>query len=1242
MKIKATLTILVIFIALGITVTPQETVSRAHPSDVASPSFTPTKADRRSDESASAANASSPEDVTDRIIIRYRQTTGGLFSPAQDEQMQRLSRHAGATLTYLREMSGDAHVIHLPQKLPLEQVEQIAKQLTDLPEVEYAEPDRIVRHTLTPNDPRYGDQWHYYESTGGINAPAAWDITTGSNAIVVAILDTGVTDHPDLTRSVPGLGYDFVSEDISNDGDGRDSDPRDPGDWCGSGSSSWHGTHVAGTIGAVSNNGVGVAGVNWTSPLLHVRVLGACWGYSSDIIDGMRWAAGLAVPGVPTNTYPARVLNLSLGGSGQCPSNWQSAINDVTAQGAVVVVAAGNANTDAKDYTPAGCDGVITVAATDRNGSRAEFSNFGTAVEISAPGVNVLSTWNTGTTTPGAATYARMSGTSMAAPHVSGVVSLMLSRNPSLTPAQVLAILQQTARRFPSGSTCTTSLCGSGIVDAAAAVRAAGDAISTPTPTPSRTPSPTPSRTPSPTPSRTPSPTPSRTPSPSPSITPTRPPEPPITLPYRVFQFAIGAQEPVGQFNLPRGVAVAPDGTVYVADTDNHRIQRFSASGAFLGAWGAQGSSEGQFSFPSSVAVAPDGTVYVADSGNHRIQRFSATGAFLGAWGTGGSGDGQFWLPYGVAVAPDGTVYVADTDNNRIQRFSATGTFLGTWGSYGIGDGQFRSPSGVAVASDGTVYVADTENHRIQRFSANGAFLGAWGSHGSGNGQFRFPGGVAVAPDGTVYVANRNYDVQRFSATGAFLGKWSGTGDGNLSRIRGVAVAPDGTVYVVDGDNHVVQRFSATGTFLDAWGAYSIGDGQFYWPGGVAVATDGTVYVADTYNHRIQRFSATGTFRSAWGSWGFDDGQFYWPDGVAVATDGTVYVADTENSRIQRFSATGIFLGTWGVPGSGDGQFSSPSAVAVAPDSTVYVADTRNHRIQRFSASGTFLGTWGSRGSGDGQFERPSGVAVAPDGTVYVADRNNQRIQRFSATGTFLGKWGAWGSGDGQFSNPYDVAVAPDGTVYVADSFRIQHFSATGAFLGAWGAWGGGDGQFERPSGVAVAPDGRVYVADTYNNRIQVFGTDYPHAWRGEFFANDWLAGPVSHVENVPDLFLNRSWSGQPAANIPADHFTSRWLRYVNFLTGGRYRFTIRADDGVRFWIDDRLVVESWQPQSLTREVTVELSAGYHRLLIEHWDRDGVATLALEWRRIDNAIPTPTATPSPPPNEQVYLPLVVR
>jgi len=698
-------------------------------------------------------------------------------------------------------------------------------------------------------------------------------------------------------------------------------------------------------------------------------------------------------------------------------------------------------------------------------------------------------------------------------------------------------------------------------------------------------------------------PTPSSpTPTSSPLMpTPTQLPQPSIPPSYRAFQFAIGAQAPIGQFYDPRSVAVAPDGTVYVADTYNHRIQRFSASGAFLGTWGARGSGDGQFDRPHGVAVAPDGTVYVADTYNHRIQRFSADGTFLGKWGSEGSGDGRFIRPEGIAVAPNGTVYVVDSGNHRIQRFSADGTFLGTWGTRGSSNRQFLSPSGIAVAPDGTVYVVDSGNHRIQYFSATGAFLGTWGAEGRGNGRFYDPRGVAVAPDGTVYVADTFNDrVQRFRADGTFLSTWGafGTGDGRFVRPIGIAVAPDGTVYVAD---RRIQRFRADGTFLGTWGAFGTGDGRFVRPIGIAVAPDGTVYVADG---RIQRFRADGTFLGTWG--GSGDGQFMHPKGtaVAVAPDGTVYVADSYNHLIQRFRADGTFLGTWGAPGEGDGEFYEPFGVAVGSNGAVYVADSLNHRIQVFSADGTFLSKWGSQGSGDGEFERPVDVAVAPDGTVYVAD--DFRIQRFSATGAFLGAWGAAAGG---------VAVAPDGTVYVADIYnhRIQHFSATGAFLGTWGSEGSGDGQFDTPGGVAVAPDGTVYVADTDNHRIQVFGTDYPNTWRGEFFSNDWLAGPVLHVANVPDLFLNLSWSDRPAANVPADHFSSRWLRYVNFPTAGRYRFTIRADDGVRFWVDDRLVVDSWQPQLLTYEVTVELSAGSHRLLLEHWDRDGSATVALEW-----------------------------
>jgi serine protease len=434
---------------------------------------------------------------TDQIIIQYKSTTGAFAAPAGAGQMARLSAAAGISLKYFRAMSGDASVLKLPAALPLAQVQTISTKLMALPELAYAEPDQRLFPALVPNDTNYANQWDLFE-TNGINAPGAWDITTGSASIVVADIDTGITAHVDLSgRTVPG--YDFVSDSlIGNDGNGRDADPSDPGDWittvenasgffagCPVRNSSWHGTHTAGTIGAKSNNSLGVAGINWNSLILPVRVLGKCGGYDSDIIDGLRWSAGLAVPGVPANPNPAKVANLSLGGPRTCSTAWQRGINDVNAAGMVVVVAAGNNNSDASGFTPASCIGVITVAATGPTGSRAFYSNFGSTVEISAPGGDsnygstgeILSTLNTGTTSPAADTYAYYQGTSMATPHVTGVVSLMFSLNPALTPAQVLQILQATARPFPSGSTCSTALCGSGMLDAAAAVNAVPPAI---------------------------------------------------------------------------------------------------------------------------------------------------------------------------------------------------------------------------------------------------------------------------------------------------------------------------------------------------------------------------------------------------------------------------------------------------------------------------------------------------------------------------------------------------------------------------------------------------------------------------------------------------------------------------------------------------------------------------------------------------------------------------------------------
>jgi serine protease len=481
------------------------------------------------------------EPMTGQIIIKYRATTNATESNGQlkPDRMNALSTAANKTLTYKRAMSGGAHVLSLPTRMSSAAIEAITRKLAALPDVEYAEPDYIMRPTLVPNDPSYAAQWHYYESFG-INAPAAWDITTGSAAVRVAVIDTGITDHPDLAGRWVG-GYDFIADiPTANDGNGRDSDPHDPGDWvtanmCGIGepaeNSSWHGTHVAGTIGAASNNGLGVAGINWVSPIVPIRVLGRCGGFTSDIVDGMRWSAGLSVAGVPANTNPAKVLNLSLGGSGACGTSYQNAINAINAVGAIVVIAAGNSNANAANFQPGNCNGVVTVAATDRDGNRTFYSNFGTVVEISAPGGEtntnspspapqngILSTLNSGLTTPGNASYAYYQGTSMAAPHIAGVLSLMVSLNPTLNYTQSLQILQSTARAFPAGSSCTPSTCGSGIADAAAALNAV---INPPPPThtPTFGPSPTPTNTNTPVTKATRTSTPTRTITPTATVT---------------------------------------------------------------------------------------------------------------------------------------------------------------------------------------------------------------------------------------------------------------------------------------------------------------------------------------------------------------------------------------------------------------------------------------------------------------------------------------------------------------------------------------------------------------------------------------------------------------------------------------------------------------------------------------------------------------------------------------------------
>jgi serine protease len=423
------------------------------------------------------------------LIVLYRDDTAaadlagsGASFAARTRVMQRLealSARTGARLKHVRALAIGAQLVDVADasadtKTDLAALAEILRQD---PEVLSVEPNAMMQPLLTPNDTRYPEQWHYFESTGGINAVPAWDRRTGAG-VVVAVIDTGIVPHSDLNANVLP-GYDFVSDAASaRDGNGRDSNARDEGDWslageCGrptAANSSWHGTHVAGTVAAVTNNAAGVAGVAFGAKIVPVRALAKCGGTLADIADAIVWSAGGSVPGVPANANPAKVINMSLGGSGACGTTYQAAINTARTLGTAVVVAAGNSNVDASNARPANCTGVITVAATTRSGGKASFSNFGTVVDVAAPGAGILSTLNSGTTVPAAESYASYNGTSMATPHVAGVAALLFQAKPTATPTEIETALRNTARVFPQAC----SGCGTGIVDANAAITAIG------------------------------------------------------------------------------------------------------------------------------------------------------------------------------------------------------------------------------------------------------------------------------------------------------------------------------------------------------------------------------------------------------------------------------------------------------------------------------------------------------------------------------------------------------------------------------------------------------------------------------------------------------------------------------------------------------------------------------------------------------------------------------------------------
>ncbi len=437
-----------------------------------------------------STRAAAQEEQSDRFIVTYRNNAQTAKSASQGK-FSTASTTLGMGIRGMRTLSTGSDLIRTDRKLGLAESKQLMSELMKDPNVLAVEVDRRMKPLFVPNDPLYAQQWHYKNGAGGVNLEPAWDITKGAG-IVVGVIDTGITPHSEFAgQLVPG--YDFIADiDTAVDGDGRDADPNDPGDWHDGecdffgtpADSSWHGTHVAGTIAALTDNGVGTAGVAPNAKILPLRALGKCGGFTSDVIDAITWGSGGTVAGLPANANPAEVINMSLGGSGACSVAEQTAINAAVARGTTIVVAAGNSGGDAASQSPASCNNVIAVSAVGPTGTLASYSSYGTVVDVAAPGGsgfspaadNVLSTLNLGLTDQAAEGYAWYAGTSMASPHVAGVVALIQSASSSpKTPAEVKKIIENTAYAnggFPGG--CSYALpCGTGVVDATAAVRVA-------------------------------------------------------------------------------------------------------------------------------------------------------------------------------------------------------------------------------------------------------------------------------------------------------------------------------------------------------------------------------------------------------------------------------------------------------------------------------------------------------------------------------------------------------------------------------------------------------------------------------------------------------------------------------------------------------------------------------------------------------------------------------------------------
>ncbi|MFC1600670.1 S8 family serine peptidase, partial [Patescibacteria group bacterium] len=635
-----------------------------------------------------------------------------------------------------------------------------------------ASPNYVMQaHQYIPNDTYFESQWALNNTGQGggsvdsdIDAPEAWEISTGSSDVIIGIVDSGVDyTHPDLGGCIgEGCkvvgGYDFLY---------RDQDP-DPMDDLG------HGTHVAGIAAGIANNALGISGVCPECKILALQFLNESgFGYFFDSLLAIEYGVDNGVD----------VINMSYGCSEPECTYWQWEDDFyawANSYGVTLVASAGNTGEELRSY-PAACNNVISVAATNYSDRKAYYSSYGDWVDVSAPGgerlnetkcidQSILSLGTDGgiwddynwmypmceLTDDAGNKYIALQGTSMASPHVAGVLGLLLSENMDLTPEELkLFIKANTDDIYRYFNQEYIGKIGTGRINAYKTITR-GEMCE-----------------------------------------------------FERSWGSYGTED--GQFINPVGVFLGSD--IFVVDSERNDVQKFRWTGSFSSKWGLYGTGDGEFDEPRGI-IGDGGWIYIADTNNNRIQKFANNGVYVAKWGSFGSENGEFNKPWGVATSRDPTpsnfIYVADTYNHRIQKFDSSGNFISKWGSPGTGDGQFNLPKGIGVDKKGFIYVVDSGNNRIQKFDANGSFITKWGSLGSEEGQFDSPVGLYVtgADEGVVYVADtENNRIQVFTPDGDYITSWGSQGLGDMEFSSPNGMSGEVPVVVVDTQNQKVKSY---------------------------------------------------------------------------------------------------------------------------------------------------------------------------------------------------------------------------------------------------------------------------------------------------------------------------------------------------------------------------------------------------------------------------------------------------